>query len=109
MKTKVEIINVTKTGDVEWIGDKCPLDLPLGKIRRRRVSTIRPVRFLKRMAFVILRTVFGETGRVAAFTRTWAGPWRCVILSTGQTEVFENRQAAVDWEYEVITQPAFDL
>ena len=109
MKTKVEIINVTKTGDVEWIGDKCPLDLPLGKIRRRRVSTIRPVRFLKRMAFVILRTVFGETGRVAAFTRTWAGPWRCVILSTGQSAVFETRAEAIQWELEILRGPRFEL
>ncbi len=105
---KTELINVAEDGSIEWIGDKCPLDLPLGKIRRRRVSTIRPAHNGKRMVFQILRTVFGEQGRVAAFTRRWNGPWIATILSTGETAVFENRQAAIDWELEILRGPNFE-
>lgn len=108
MKTNDTIINVDEHGRIEFIGDTCPLNLPLGKIRRRRLSTIRPERFAKRLAFLFCRLA-GDRGRVAQWTRTWAGPWRCRILSTGQTEVFDLRQAAVDWEMEIVSAPKFDL
>ena len=55
------------------------------------------------MAFKFLRRIFGEAGRVADWTRTWAGPWRCVILATGQSAVFESREEAICWEIEVLT------
>lgn len=108
-----KIIQIDNDGNVEFIGSSngdCPIPgLPLGNGHSRRLSHIIPERSGKRMAFLFLRKIFGDRGRVAAWTRTWAGPWRCVILSTGQSEVFDNRQSAVDWEYEIITSPRFDL
>jgi hypothetical protein len=109
MKTKDTVINITKEGNLEFIEGQMPLALPLGDGTSRRVSTIRPERFAKRTAFLFLRRLAGERGRIAAWTRTWAGPWRCVILATGQTEVFDQRQAAIDWELEILTDPKFDL
>lgn len=113
MKTKTQVLQIDNDGNVEFIGstnDDCPIPgLELGNGKTRRLSTIRPERRIKRTAFVVLRKIFGDRGRIADWTRTWAGPWRCVILSTGETEVFDNRQAAVDWEYEIITEPKFEL
>lgn len=102
-------ITIRPDGTVEFLGDVCPVDLPLANRRRRRVSTIQPVSVLKRAAFRILRRVAGDTGRIAAWTRTWTGPWRATILATGQSEVFLDRQAAINWEYEVINSPRFEL
>lgn len=98
----MKTITILPTGEVQFLGDTPPVDLPLGPSVRLRVSTIRPVRFLKRMAFVFFRTVFGETGRVAAFTRTWSGPWRAVILATRQSAVFEKRAEAIRWEEQTL-------
>ncbi len=93
-------IKIRNDGMIEFLGDTCPLDLPLENPVRRRASTIRPVRFIKRMAFRILRTVCGDTGRAAAFTRTWGGPWRVVILATSQTYTAPTRAECVAWEIE---------
>ncbi len=101
-------ITLEPDGRVSFIGD-LPIELPLADTVRRRVSTIQPAHKRKRIAFLLLRTVFGEAGRVAAFTRTWSGPWRVTILATGETAVFLDRQAAVDWELEVLNPPLFDL
>ncbi|HXJ55423.1 MAG TPA: hypothetical protein VNU68_02050 [Verrucomicrobiae bacterium] len=102
-------ITILPDGTVEFLGDTCPLDLPLANPVRRRVSTIQPTVWWKRTAFLFLRRVCGERGRVAAFTRRWKGPWKAVILATGQSAVFDSRQAAIDWEYQVLTGPKFDL
>ena len=109
MKTKDTVINITEDGNIEFIEGQMPFDLHLGKGVRRRLSRIVPASPWKRVAFYTLRFLCGERGRAAAFTRTWKGPWRMTILSTGQTEVFDLRQAAVDRELEIITAPRFDL
>ena len=105
----MKTITILANGEVQFLGDDPGIDLPLGKIRRLRVSTIQPLYLWKRLAFLTVRHVCGSYGRGAAFTRTWAGPWRCVILATGQSAVFEERQAALDWEHEVLTGPKFEL
>jgi hypothetical protein len=110
IKTSQMIINIEPDGQISFLGDlPAGLDLPLANPRRRRVSTIQPVSLAKRWAFLFLRKVAGDTGRVAAWTRTWKCKWRATILATGQTAVFENRQAALDWEYEILTGPKFEL
>jgi len=98
----MKTIFIEPDGSVSFLGDVCPLDLPLANPIRRRASNIRPVRFWKRMAFVLCRLVAGERGRAADWTRTWSGPWRATILATGQGAVFERRSEAVAWEIGVI-------
>ncbi len=107
----MKMITVLPDGQVQFLGDVPPVDLPLGKIRRRRVSTIRPTNVWKRIAFLFLRYVCSDSGRVAAFTRTWTGPWRVRILATGETAVFDKRSDAAGWEIETINGhlPNIDL
>ena len=105
----MKTITILPSGEIEFLGDQCPVDLPLANAVRRRVSTIHPTQCWKRVAFLTLRLLCGDRGLAAAFTRKWKGPWRATILATGQSAVFENRQAAIDWEYEVLTGPRFEL
>ncbi len=93
-------ITINPDGSVEFLGDTCPVDLPLIHPMRRRVSRIEPQPFWRRVAFKSLRLVAGETGRVAAFIRTWSGPWTARILATGQTQTFNARAEAIAWEIE---------
>ena len=99
----MKTITILPSGEVQFLGE-CPVDLPLMNAVRRRVSTICPVRVDKRLAFRALRTVFGDEGRVAAFTRKWKGTWRATILATGQTQTFNTRARAVAWEIGVLEQ-----
>lgn len=102
-------ITILPNGDVEFLGDVPPVDLPLGQIRRRRVSRIVPTNPALRWAFFGLRLAFGERGRIAAWTRTWKCQWRCVILATGQSAVFEYRSEAIEWELETLNSAKFDF
>ncbi len=99
----MKTITILPNGDVQFIEGQLPFDLPLGKIRRRRVSVIEPNTFWKKKAFRVLRLVAGDTGRAAAFSRTWRGPWRVRILATGETAVFESRADAITWEVETLS------
>jgi hypothetical protein len=100
----MKTITILPSGEIEFLGDTCPLDLPLANPVRRRVSTIQPLCTLKRLAFLFLRRVCGEQGRAAAYTRRWSGPWRCTMLATGQTEVFQERSEAIAWEINLLNQ-----
>jgi hypothetical protein len=70
----------------------------------RRVSHIWPVHPVKRIAFRLLRALFGERGRVAQWTRQWQGPWQAIIIDTGETFVHQSRRVCLDWEHEVINK-----
>jgi hypothetical protein len=100
----MKTITINTDGSIEFLGDTCPLDLPLANAVRRRVSVIEPTKFWKKKAFQILRRVAGETGAAAAFTRRWSGPWRVTILATGQTEVFQERSDAIAWEINLLNE-----
>jgi len=110
VKTKTEIITISEDGkSVEFIEGQSSLDLPLGNGTRRRLSHIRPEKFWKKAAFILLRRAFGDRGNMAYWTRTWRGPWRATIISTGQTEVFETREEAIQFELEILNGALFDL
>jgi len=59
-----------------------------------------PQRRLKRFAFRLLRKLFGRNGRIAAWTRTWRGPWTVIVAATGQPlpGTFATHGDAVDAE-----------
>jgi hypothetical protein len=85
-------------GQIEMIGD-VPVELSLhGKAVRRRATSILPVHRGKRLCFLALRSLFGERGRVAEWTRQWSGPWEARIYATGETMVFQSRRVALLWE-----------
>lgn len=94
-------ITLHAEGTVSHIGD-LPIDLPLLNPVRLRVSIIQPTSFWRRKAFRLLRTVFGDAGRVAAFTRTWQCEWTATILATGETYTADSRAECVAWELETL-------
>jgi hypothetical protein len=100
----MKTIFIEPDGSVSFLGDTCPIDLPLGKSVRQRVSRIVPLCLWKRLAFFAIRRVCGENGRAAAFTRTWRCQWRATILSTGQTYTATTRAECIRWEIETLTQ-----
>jgi len=105
----MKTITILPDGTVQFLGDDPGVDLELDKVRTRRISTILPCTAAKRCAFRVIRWLFGDRGRAAAWTRRWSGPWKATILATGESAVFENRQAALDWEYQVLSGPKFEL
>lgn len=82
--------------EVISIGD---MPVELGATRSYRASQILPVNPVKRLAFVALRAVFGERGRVAAWTRNWRGPWQSKILANGETYTHISRRVCIAWEH----------
>lgn len=92
-------------GTIKTIG-KPPFNLPVRTLSKRRVSTITPMWAPKKQAFWLLRKIFGDDGLVAAYTRTWNGPWLVRIIATGEWSVFNRREFAVDWEMEQLNGDA---
>ncbi len=87
-------------GQIQVIGD-VPLELAqIGECKRERASSIVPVNLWKRAAFILLRAVFGERGRVAEFTRSWTGPWTGWLFSTGERFTAQSRRVVLKWERE---------
>lgn len=86
-------------GTITTLG-KPPFDLPTVTLSKRRVSTITPMFAPKRQLFWLLRWLFGEEGRAAAWTRKWKGPWIVRILATKEWSVFFKRNDCIAWELE---------
>lgn len=91
------------TGSLEFLGAPPPrLELPAPV--RRRFSEIVPRRRWPRLAFRVLRRVFGEQGRVAEWTRAWKVEWLAIILLgkfRGAQRVDHDRARLVTWEQEL--------
>lgn len=96
MRTKTLFVSVG--GDITSVGD-LPEDLArLGEVKRERASHIIPFNQPQRCAFRLLRRLFGEDGRVAAWTRTWRCRWQAIIIANGETFEHCNRQKCLEWE-----------
>lgn len=91
------------TGEIQWLNPP-PFQIPLVGQRRERFSEIVPSSFTLRVAFRILRFLFGEDGKVAAWTRTWVVMWRMTILQgkhKGVTKEHGIRQILIETEREL--------
>ncbi len=55
----------------------------------KRASHVEPINIAWRICFYILRSLFGEYGKVATFTRAWHIQWR-VNLSPVQGPILPN-------------------
>ena len=97
-------LTIDPTGNASYLGEVAVDLSELGPVTRRRVSHILPVNPIKRGAFRALRLVFGERGRVAAWTRRWRGPWRAEIIATGQRRYHMSRRVLIAWEQAVLTR-----
>lgn len=71
-----------------------------------RVSHVEPVLLYQRVLFHLLRSVFGEDGRIGCWLRTWKCRWRVnfgvigggVFDRDDEGKLFADRQAAIDFE-----------
>jgi len=77
-KTERRVVTVTidESGDMVYL--KTPesdIFMELGERITARASHVLPVRFWHRQAFRILRTLFGDYGRIAQWTREWSTRW----------------------------------
>lgn len=90
---------VREDGSIQTLGDPPPEIASLGTVKRKRISHIRPVQQPKRAAFIALRWLFGDRGKVAAWTRTWQCRWEVQFIGMAERCVFKSRTNAVGWEY----------
>ncbi|MDE2100942.1 MAG: hypothetical protein KGL39_27090 [Patescibacteria group bacterium] len=103
------IIHILPSGEI--VALKTPMAASIltdefGQVETRRASHILPCRRVKRIAFRLLRAVFGERGRTAEWTRSWRGPWQVSWAHTPGTPVFSHpsRRVCVEWEQYVLSQ-----
>ena len=73
--------------------------VPVSEVRR--VSEIVPEQPVLHALFRVLRWM-GDDSRLAAWTRVWRCRWRLHIFHTGETNVFEDRAAAIRYEKNVL-------
>lgn len=95
---RTQELYVQLDGTIQTIGDATPDLEMIGPCTRRRASNILPVHRGKRGAFLFLRALFGERGRIAEWTRQWQGPWISLLFATGETYVHQSRRCCVEWE-----------
>lgn len=65
-----------------------------------RASFVYPINTLKRIAFKVIRKVFGDWGKMANWTRVWRGPWYADMAPFKGPELgpFNTRKAAIEAE-----------
>lgn len=99
MTKKEVILHVQPDGTIKCLGgdDLKPLE-NLGSLSKERVSHILPVNKYKKFAFKTLRYVFGETGKISNYTRSWKGPWEVTIIHSGEKFTSQNRCDCIEWE-----------
>jgi hypothetical protein len=108
---KVIVLTIDENGDQVFLKtDSADCFLEQGEVITRRASHVEPAPFWERQAFRLLRTLFPDTGRVAAWTRTWRCLWRVNTSPVGGPILrgydyagswvltWENRQDAIDAE-----------
>jgi hypothetical protein len=77
-KTERKVVTVTidESGDMVYLNTpESDIFMELGERITTRASNVLPVRFWHRQAFRILRTLFGDYGRIAQWTREWSTRW----------------------------------
>ena len=102
---------IRKDGVLEWL-EPPPFQIPVINKRRERFSIIEPLDPTLRLAFKLLRQLFGEDGKIAAWTRGWLCIWHGRILlgpHKGEEFISPFRQAVLDWEKSVWFSPRCDL
>lgn len=94
-------ISLKPDGSVQYI-DPAAGQFVKGAASKRRASHVLPAGVVRRAAFILLRSLFGETGAVSDWTRRWNCSWVVQIVNGPHAGPFEKRQAAIDWEVSYI-------
>ena len=103
---KVICVTIDEDGNNVFLKtDATDCFLEQGEVITRRASHVLPVAFWKRQAFRLLRTLVPDTSRLAAWSRTWRGPWLVDTAPTAGVILqgrWANRQDAIDAEVEFL-------
>jgi len=96
-----KVISVDPMGTMTFLNDPAFASLvSKGKATITRASHVEPLPRGRRKLFQALRWLFGETGKVAQWTREWRGPWQ-VDLAPSRGPIlgpFADRQKAIEAE-----------
>ena len=99
---KVICVTIDEDGNNVFLKtDATDCFLEQGEVITRRASHVLPVAFWKRQAFRLLRTLVPDTSRLAAWSRTWRGPWLVDTAPTAGVVLqgrWMSRQDAIDAE-----------
>jgi hypothetical protein len=93
-------IVIDPTGKVTMVANSLVNPADFASLEKWRASHVLPWGRARRWWFVKLRKWFGETGRIADWTRNWRGPW-LVDLSPSDGPIFgpfERREWAIRFE-----------
>ena len=103
-KTEQQVMTVTidEEGNLVYLKTfEHDIFAELGEVVTARASHVFPTNWGYRQAFRLLRTIFGERGRVAEWTRCWQTEWLVDPSPVGAPSIdktFQNRQDAIDFE-----------
>lgn len=90
---------IEDNGDISFLGNTLAAGFNLGPTVIRRYSACEPALWYLRLVFHALRFVFGETGAVSDFTRSWRCLWRANIRGGPILEGrWYDRQEAINAE-----------
>lgn len=73
----------------------------IGQVNTQRASHVEPDNLPLRLAFHVLRFIFGDKGRMSEVTRHWPCQWRVNVSPLGGPILagrWQNRQAAIEAE-----------
>lgn len=96
------IIEFSNGGTAQFVLDESTRPLTaLGHATIERASHVVPTGFWQRMAFKVLRRLFGDDGKAAAFTRGWRCSWYADMVGGERLGPYATREAALaaerDW------------
>jgi hypothetical protein len=99
---KLVVVTIEDDGNLTFLAtESSDVFLELGRVITRRASHVYPSKWWKRVIFRLLRTLTPDAGRIAAWTRTWQGPWLVDTKPTAGVVLggrWMNRQGAIDAE-----------
>lgn len=97
---------VTKAGEIHCVEHESFPLTGIGEVQRRRASYVWPVHPVKRIAFVLLRLLFGERSRIATWCRSWYGPWQVRFADNPTVVVFtaQSRRVCIAWEIQQLEE-----
>ena len=90
-------------GTVKFLECSATSGLKLGPATTRRYSAVEPDCYVLRIAFRVLRALFGDIGRVSDWTRSWPCLWMADIRKSGGPVLqgrWRDRQQAIAAEIE---------
>lgn len=96
-------VTITPTGEVQFLYDESLAELVPKDAVIKRASHVLPQNLILRILFHVLRSIWGEYGWMAEFTRSWSCLWYVDLSPVGGPTLpqrFKNRAEAITAEVE---------